>query len=395
MIRTIDLLEKRSEEPLALVEPIAQRTSSALPELDASALSELIMSKRADGRSPINGSLELTARCNLTCQHCYINEPANDRVARDKEMTTAQIKRVIDEVVAEGGLYLTLTGGEVLLRPDFREIYLYAREQGLFVTLFTNATLVTPKIADFLAEYPPVSMEISIYGYTAETYELVTGIKGSHAKFMRGVHLLHERNINMVIKTVVMTLNQHEFDQMRDFVKGLGARWGYDTAIFARLDGGKQPCGLRVEAERVLELDFADPQNACELAEVFEGHAETAEDDALYRCGAGQNTWHVTAYGEVAVCTISKTVDFNLKEGSFGAAWNGPIRQMRELKKSDVFSKCRTCQVKQYCTMCAAKATLESGNPEFHIEYFCQVAELRAELLGGGRKAIPLRLKSV
>ena len=104
---------------------------------------------------------------------------------------------------------------------------------------------------------------------------------------------------------------------------------------------------------------------------------------------------HVTAYGDIAVCTISKTVDYNLKEGNFTDAWNGPIKEMRERKKSDVFTKCRTCQVKEYCMLCPAKATLESGNPEFQIDFFCSVAELRARTLGSNRKTIPLMQKPV
>ncbi len=398
MIRTIDLLatsnnvrEQASPPLLNLIKKAVpvQETPLVQPTLDVNSLSDLLLSKRTDGRNPVSGSLELTARCNLTCQHCYINEPANDRVARSKELNTQQVLQIIDQIVDEGGLYLTLTGGEVLLRPDFREIYLHARHKGLLVTIFTNATLVTTKIADFLAEYPPVSLEISIYGYTEETYEKVTGIKGSYAKFRRGVSLLHERGLKLVIKTVVMTLNEHELDDMKQFAANVGAHFGYDTAIFARLDGGKQPCGLRVSPENVLALDQADPTNECELVEAFE-RQKPEEDDALYRCGAGKNTFHVTAYGGVAICTISKTVDYNLKDGSFAGAWNGPLKDMRDRKKSDVFTKCKTCQVKQYCTICPAKAALESGNPEFQIDFFCSVAELRAKNLGSQRKTFPL-----
>lgn len=392
MKRSIDLLpnptNSNPRDIFSLSDPPSPNSVSS-NTVDMSVLSDLLFSKRADGRNPVNGSLELTARCNLTCQHCYINEPAHDRLARSKELNTEQVMRVIDEIVEEGGLYLTLTGGEVLLRPDFREIYLHARHKGLLVTIFTNATLVTTKMADFLAEYPPVAIEISIYGYTEQTYEKVTGIKGSYNKFQRGVALLHERGLNMVIKTVIMTINQHEFDDMKQFAASIGAGFGYDTAIFARLDGGKQPCGLRVSAEKVLEIDQADPVNACEMVEVFE-QQKPADDDALYKCGAGLNTFHVTAYGDVAICTISKTVDYSLKQGNFGEAWNGPLKEMRNRKKSEMFTRCRTCEVKQYCMICPAKAMLESGNPEFQIDFFCSVAELRAKLLGGRLKTIPL-----
>ena len=351
--------------------------------LDANVLVGLLQTGRADGRTPLSGTLELTPRCNLTCQHCYINEPAHDRAVRAKEMTTDDYKRVLEELAAQGTLYLTLTGGEILLRPDFREIYLHALQQGLFVTLFTNATLVTPKIADFLAEYPPRGIEISIYGYTEETYEKVTGIRGSYAKFRRGVQLLHERGLEVVLKTVIMTINQHEYADMKAFAGRLGMKFGHDTAIFARMDGGKQPCAVRVEAERVVEIDLSDPQRSCEMIEAYGQQATHVDTDNLYRCGAGKNTFHISSTGHVAACTISKVVGQSLKETSFQETWDGPIKEMVSQKKSDVFTKCKTCQVKEFCTICPAKAILESNNPEFQIDYFCTVAELRAKTFSG------------
>ena len=395
MKRSIDLLENRTITTTNLFDVIVEESPQVDTSLDVMSIVSLLQTSHGGGRVAISGSIELTPRCNLKCQHCYINEPANDREVRSREMTTEQYKRVIDGIVEEGTLYLTLTGGEIFLRPDFRDIYLYALEKGLFISLFTNATLITQKIADFLEQYPPRTIEITIYGYSEKVYEEVTGIKGSHAKFMRGLRLLQERNIEFLLKTVIMTINQHEYEDMRAFAESMGKKLAHDTAIFARLDGGKQPCGLRVEAERVLEIDLSEPAAACELSEAFEGQAALPESDNLYRCGAAKNTYHITAFGDIAACTISKSIDFNLKEHSFHDAWHGPLLDESNRKKSDVFTKCKTCQVKEYCTICPAKAILESGNPEFQIDYFCSVAELRASMIGKNRKTIPLMQKPV
>jgi MoaA/NifB/PqqE/SkfB family radical SAM enzyme len=71
-----------------------------------------------------------------------------------------------------------LTGGKPFVRKDFLDIYLDAKKKGLLVTLFTNGTLINSEIADFLAEWLPFSIEISLYGVTKEAYEAVTGIPG-------------------------------------------------------------------------------------------------------------------------------------------------------------------------------------------------------------------------
>ncbi len=96
-------------------------------------------------RFPIAAGLELTFRCNLACIHCYVNLPAADREAKSRELDTDGWRRVLDQCADAGVLWLTLTGGEPLLRPDFCEIYEHAHERGLVLTVYTNATLVTER----------------------------------------------------------------------------------------------------------------------------------------------------------------------------------------------------------------------------------------------------------
>src|SRR5262249_52287734 len=98
-----------------------------------------------------------------------------DRHARHAELTTAEHRRILDEMAAAGCLWLLYTGGEIFARRDFLDIYTHARRNGFIVTLFTNATLITGKIADCLTEFRPLAVEVTLYGRTRETYERLTG----------------------------------------------------------------------------------------------------------------------------------------------------------------------------------------------------------------------------
>ena len=89
--------------------------------------------------------LELTARCNNDCRHCYINLPANDPAAKARELTLAEIESIADQAVEMGALWVLLTGGEPLLRPDFADIYMMLKRKGLLVSVFTNATVIRPQ----------------------------------------------------------------------------------------------------------------------------------------------------------------------------------------------------------------------------------------------------------
>src|SRR5262245_6043100 len=165
-------------------------------------------------RIPIEGTIETTYRCNLNCVHCYVNQPAGSVEERERELSLDRLKQLVDEIVAEGTLFVLFTGGEVLVRPDFPELYLYARSKGLLVTIFTNGTMVTDRIADFFAEHPPDKIEISLYGMTPETYDRVTRVPGSFEKCLAGIRKLVDRKLPLTLKTMALAWNHHEIEAM-------------------------------------------------------------------------------------------------------------------------------------------------------------------------------------
>jgi MoaA/NifB/PqqE/SkfB family radical SAM enzyme len=170
-------------------------------------------------RAPIDGSIEVTRRCNQTCAHCYNNLPLGDQEARGSELTYGEHCRILDEITEAGCLWLLYTGGEIFARRDFLDIYTYAKEKGLLISLFTNGTLITPEIADHLVQWCPFSIEITLYGRTKETHEQITGIPGSYERCMRGIRLLMERGLPLKLKTVAITLNKHEIWDIKRFVE--------------------------------------------------------------------------------------------------------------------------------------------------------------------------------
>ena len=99
--------------------------------------------KLAARRTPLDFGLEITARCNNACRHCYIALPAADLVAKRKELSLDQVLDIADQAVDLGVVWCLITGGEPLLRADFAEVYLGLKRKGLLLSLFTNACLVT------------------------------------------------------------------------------------------------------------------------------------------------------------------------------------------------------------------------------------------------------------
>ena len=130
--------------------------------------SEAFQGRLAGRRLPLNGTIEVTRRCPLTCLHCYNNLPMGDGEARSRELDYDEHCRLLDELADAGCLWLLYTGGEIFARRDFLDIYTYAKKKGFLITLFTNGTLITERIADHLVAWRPFAIEITLYGLTKD-----------------------------------------------------------------------------------------------------------------------------------------------------------------------------------------------------------------------------------
>jgi radical SAM protein with 4Fe4S-binding SPASM domain len=339
-----------------------------------------------DQRVPIGGSIEVTRRCPHACVHCYNNLPLSDREARRSELSYEEHCRILDEITEAGCLWLLYTGGEMFVRKDFLDIYIYAKQKGLIITLFTNGTLITPEIADELARWSPFSIEVTLYGRTKETFEKITGVSGSYERCLRGIHLLMERRLPLTLKSVILTLNKHEIWEMKRFVEeDLGLEFRFDAMINPRIDRSLTPLDVRLTPQEVVELDMGDPKRAKEwkkYTEQLSGYAPPLEHrDELYQCGGGEVGFAIDPYGKMSICSFSLGDTWDLRLGSFREGWEDFLREVRR-KKITRQTRCASCRIKAMCGMCPANGELENGDAEEPVDFLCQVAHLRAYALG-------------
>jgi radical SAM protein with 4Fe4S-binding SPASM domain len=342
--------------------------------------------KLAGRRMPINGTVEVTWRCNLACAHCYNNLPLTDAAARRDELTFEEHCRILDQIAEAGCLWLLFTGGEVFVRPDFLDLYAYAKRKGFLVTIFTNGTMVTPRVADALAELPPFRIEITLYGRTRATYERVTGVAGSFDRCLRGIGLLRDRGISPNLKSVATSLNHHEIPAMREFVEAeVGGTFRFDCMLNARIGGSLNPVAWRMAPEEIVAHDLADPKRVEEWRRLLERRdGVPARGDGpvqLYGCGGGLQAFAIDPFGRLRVCGLSADQGYDLRSGSFATGWKTEIRAIRA-RIARRQTKCTACGLKELCGMCPAMGELEHGDPEKPVEAFCEVAHLRAMALG-------------
>lgn len=336
--------------------------------------------RAARDRVPVSAMLELTSRCNLRCQHCYLGDPTEPDAGCDPEMDTESVFNSLDEWAEAGCLYLVLTGGDPMMRPDFNEIYRHAAELGMLITVFCNGTLVTDELIELFRELPPRSIEVGVYGATAETYETVTQIPGSFSKAWKGIHRLHENGFRLTLKTMILTLNQHEVEAMAAQAEALDCKFRFDAAVFPCLsDGSKEPLSLRVDPETVVKFDTESPERLKKWAENIERGCARPESDRVYTCGAGLTSFYADPQGSLSPCLMAKKkYSYSTQGRRFTDIWQTKVSEVRDRQKSRR-NGILYGFLQGACTHCPAMNYIETGDEEVESEYMRKTAQLRYE----------------
>lgn len=332
-----------------------------------------------DTHFPLIGQLELTYRCQFDCRHCYCQGSAD----KNKELDTSEWKDILDKIKNAGCLWLGFTGGDPLVRPDFLEIYSYAKEKGFLVTILTNGYGLTDKIIKHFAQSPPYSLEITLNGITRKTFEAITRKKGSWFRVRQNIKELKAGKILLYIKSNCLTLNAHEVvkikkwvDKLLGRVKGQKYYFSYDYDIFPGLNRDLAPCKYRLSPEAVAKIASQDRDLRKEYQDFLCGEFPSLVRPRkfLYNCSAWKNQFFIDPYGKLKFCQLTDKFSVDLKKVSFKKGFYEVFPRLLTKKfKSD--SKCKTCSGRLICNWCPAKAYLETGNEEKPVSYYCAQTE--------------------
>jgi radical SAM protein with 4Fe4S-binding SPASM domain len=348
------------------------------------------------GKAPLIGRLdiELTERCNNNCVHCCINLAADDSAVREKELSTEQLKGILKEAASLGCLCVRFTGGEPLLREDFKDLYVFTRRLGLKVLIFTNATLITAELADLLRRTPALEkIEVSVYGMKKSSYEAVTRTSGSFDAAWRGINLLLENKIPFVVKSALLAYNKNEIEELEAWASTIPAMhspasWSMFFDLRCRRDGIKNSLikSLRVSADDGLRFLTRRQDIYKKGMKEFCLKFMRPAGDRLFPCGSGLGGGCVDAYGYFQPCMMLRHPDcvYNLRSGSLEDALKNFFPKLREMMATNpqYLKRCAKCFLKGLCEQCPAKSWTEHGTLDTPVEYHCEIAHAQARFLG-------------
>lgn len=350
-----------------------------MDEADGNFIKNILCKREKHG--PLFGQIELTYRCNLNCIYCYCKGSED----KGRELSTKEWKDIIDQLQKQGCIALNFTGGEPFVREDFLELYSYAKKKGFIVSIFTNAQLFNKEIVDYLLKSPPYVIEVTLNGITQKTYESITQVEGSFVKAIRNIKFLAKNKLPLILKTNCMKHNKHEIIKIKKWVcsfLGTSSKekscFKYTTLIFPRLNGEKSVLDLRLSYDeiRTIEKSDADLWNGQQTF-IQKACFNLRKRDFLYTCGSILKFFYISPYGRLKFCAIYDKLSVNLRENSFKDSFKALTKVLSLKYKTD--SKCRSCRLRTLCTICPAKAFLETGDEESPVDYYCHLGKEMAK----------------
>lgn len=343
---------------------------------------------------PLNVLVELTHRCHLDCVHCYLEDNhAHD--AKPRELTGEELRCLIDQLVAAGCLFLTLSGGEIFLRRDTLEVAHYARSRGLAIRLFTAGLLLTPELIDAIELLYPLSVEFSLYSADkAGLHDAITQVPGSHGKTLWALEALTARRVPVVIKTPLMREVFPEYPGIVSLARRLGAAYLLDPTVTPKNDGDLSTCALRVTPDQLVAL-YTDP--TLPVAEEIKTLAtrQQPRDPEDEVCNLGKTGCAISPFGEVFPTLGFPWSAGNVRDLPFQTIWReSPLfAKLRDLKVRDL-GVCSGCNKSSYCNRCCMWALMDEGDFFGGSSWACDIAAAKERAAGVPPRLSPHQVKS-
>jgi len=329
-------------------------------------------------------SWNLTYRCNLACEHCYLDaggKPAvsTENFADRSELDTEQCRRVIDEIAAFAPEALTiLTGGEPLLRRDILPIIRHAAARGLWVVVGTNGVSITPTLAALLAREGVRGLALSLDALDAERHDTFRRVRGAWHNTVRGAEVLREAGLPFIVQTTVGRHNIDELEGIAAFARERMRATVWNLYFLVQTGRGQFVSDISdAEYDAVLAgLSRIQERwrgemvvNAkCAPHYVKRLYEEGADPERIRTysggaggCPAGTHYLGIRPNGDVTPCPYLPLFGGNLRHDSLADVWNESEPFVRIRNRDELQGRCGACELKAACGGCRARAWGTSG----------------------------------
>lgn len=321
-----------------------------------------LMSQAYYTRTPLECKIELTYRCNLSCKYCNMINSKSD------ELSTEELKDIVDELKHLGVIKLSLTGGEIFLRKDIFEIIDYCANKGFLVILQSNGILINEEIIEFLKKYKNILLKISFHSINSTKFDNFTQVSNSYNILIEKLALLNNSGIKFTLIFNVTSDNESDYDKTINFFDENNYSYVLNNDIYPSISS-------------INKHNLGFFSNTDTLAKIVQ--KECKDKDKTYytlkECDAARVRLRIEPNGNVVPCGLIRLVLGNIKTNKLKDIWGGIIAE--DFVGSDVFKnreECVNCSFLDVCSKCNAMY-LYYPNWDIRKKSYCKKAMLISE----------------
>jgi len=320
-------------------------------------------------------AINLTRRCNLACDHCYMDAETREG-GSDGELSTAEVKDLLDQICSRSNeTMVVLTGGEPLLRRDLDELVTHGNNLGLSMVVGTNGVMLDEERVISLKAAGAMGMGISLDSLDPAHHNAFRGCNGSWEKTLNGMEACRKHGLPFQVHFSVTEKNAHEIASMISFTKEVGAHVlnifflvctgrgesmsditpaRYEQVLHQLVEAQKQSTELIIRARCAPHYKRVayqlDPESPLTRAQGYEGGG----------CLAGIHYCRITPEGGVTACPYIPIEDGNIRDKPFWEIWD-QAASFQQLREPELTGECGKCEFQKLCRGCRARPLAMGG----------------------------------
>ncbi|MCH3973171.1 MAG: radical SAM protein [Oscillospiraceae bacterium] len=353
-----------------------ERQNQSFLDMNWTQYREMLKQETRKKRIPLLGTFELTPLCNFSCKMCYVHLRPEQMKKIGHLRTAAEWLFLGRQARAAGTLTLLLTGGEVMTRPDFAEIYSGLSEMGFVIVIYSNGYSLSDEMLAVLRKYPPKLFRITLYGASNETYQALCGVPDGYDRVMKNIHRLLKAKIAVALAFTGTKCNLSDLPAVQKISEKLDVAFEYTVNLLSAVRGAQQDAlSYMVTDDDIKKIQFSAIQRTpAEHPKAPPKRAKNRERQPLSKCGSDQCGFWVTWDGKMGLCASLSSIQTKPFEQGFSAAWKALCSKTAQLKLPE---ECSTCQYYDFCTSCPGSRDADTGSPEMIFPQHCALAKKR------------------
>lgn len=349
-------------------------------------LTEYLHRKASITKTPISGTFELSPLCNMDCKMCYIKMSKEKQESIARLRTNEEWLNLAKQARDEGMLFLLLTGGEPFLVKNFKELYIELHKMGFCISINSNGTMIDEEVIEWIKKYPPMRINMTLYGASDETYERLCNNPKGFTQVTKALSLLKENNIQVKLNCSVTPYNKDDLKEMMDFAEEHDLVIQATAYMFPPLRKDESKIGqndrFTAEDAALYGAYISAYSNGVDNFKAYVDSGQLAIYDADDECGivegdhmrcrAGITSFWMTWEGKMLPCGMIPDGGLDPWEVGFDEAWENAKNIVNEITLP---VKCAGCGKKDECRACAAMVYTETGTYDKVPQYRCEMTK--------------------